>query len=288
MRKGVFGMNQTIKIYKPASVDKKGFFGLLPMMTKDLIKARELIWRLFLRNFKARYKQSVLGWGWIFILPLVAVGTFWMLNQSGTIRIEDISVPYPIYGLIGISLWQIFSGGLSSASASIISAGSFVVKINFSKEALVISSLGPVIVDFLVRIILILVIYLIYGLTPSAWLILLPILALPLLFLTLGLGFITSLLNAVAQDIQTFINVALGFFLFSMPIMYTASETGLVYQINKFNPVFFLISVPRDIIISADFDHLNEFLISSLIALIIFLFGWIIFNKAQSKIVEAV
>src|SRR3989304_5129178 len=101
-------IDKQIKIYKPVNRTGIGIFRLIPMMSRDLIKARELTWRLFLRDFKAKYKQSLLGWIWIFLLPAVAVGTFFLLNQSSAIRIENIPVPYPVYGLIGISLWQIF------------------------------------------------------------------------------------------------------------------------------------------------------------------------------------
>lgn len=277
-----------MKVYLPPSADKKGFFCLFPLMMKELIASRELIWRLFLRDFKARYKQSILGWGWIFLVPLVGVGTFLILNQSGAIKIGNTPVPYPIYGLLGISLWQIFASGLSLATGSIVSAGSFVVKINFSKEALVIASVGQAILEFLIRMTLLLLIYLFFGLWPSFWIVLFPLLITPLILLTLGLGFVASLLNAVVRDIQTFINMILGFFLFLMPIMYTAPEEGLIYKINKFNPLFFLIAVPRDIIISGSFNHLGEFFVSSIVALIIFLLGWVVFNKAQSKIVEAI
>ncbi len=279
-------MSGQIKIYKMVSASKKGLFSLFLSMTKDLIDARELAWRLFLRDFKARYKQSLLGWSWIFLLPLVAVGTFLILNKSGAIKIENIPVPYPIYGLIGISLWQIFAGGLSATTGSIVAAGSFVTKINFSREALVVSSIGQVIVEFLIRLVLLLVIYLIYGLFPTVWVFLLPFLMIPLILFTLGLGFITSLLHALVRDVQSFINIAMGFFLFLMPIMYTAPKSGLLQQINKYNPVFFLIIVPRDIILSGNFNHFREFLISSAVAIFIFLFGWLVFNKAQMKIAE--
>lgn len=277
---------QEIKIYSSESIYKQGFFSVFKAMVKDLMSSRELIWRFFLRDFNAKYRQSLFGWGWIFLFPLVAVGTFLLLNKSGAIKIENINSPYVIWALLGISLWQIFSGGLSTATTSIVSSGSFVTKINFAREALVISSLGQVIVEFLVRMALLLIIYIIYGLLPSAWIIIFPILILPLVLLTLGLGFITSLINTVARDTQNFINIMMGFFLFFMPIMYTLPEKSLLYQINQFNPIFFLIAVPREIIISGNFTHINQFLISVLGALIVFLFGWFIFSRAQSKIAE--
>jgi len=281
-------MTQLIKVYQPISARQKNLIALLPLMIRDLINARELIWRLFLRDIKAKYKQSLLGWIWIILLPIMAVGTFLLLNRSGAISLDNIPAPYAIYGLLGISLWQIFSAGWSAATASIISAGRFITKINFAKEALVVSSLGQILLEFFIRIILLIVLFILYGQFPSIWIILLPLLIIPLILLTLGLGFISSLLNAVARDIQTFINVFLSFFLFFTPIMYTLPETSLLFKLNQFNPVFFLITVPRDLIVSGQTSHLSQFLLSSALALIIFLLGWMIFYKAQSKIAEAI
>ncbi|MDZ7586964.1 MAG: ABC transporter permease [Patescibacteria group bacterium] len=276
------------QIYQPAFFSQKNIFSLLPQMTRELLAARELIWRLFLRDFSAKYKQSLLGLAWIIILPLVGVSTFVVLNASGIFKAEDLTVPYVIYGLLGISLWQVFSSGWSTITNSLVSAGSFIVKINFSKEALVISSFGSALVEFFVRIILLLILFLFYGELPSFFILLLPFLILPLVLLTLGLGFITSLLNAVAKDAQTIINVLLGFFLFFMPIMYTTSPSSLIYRLNRYNPVYFLISVPRDLVLFGQTNDLIPFIYSSLMALIVFFVGWIIFYKAQSKIAEAV
>lgn len=281
-------MIETIKIYQPPNKNRENIYKLIKRLTRELINSRELIWQLFLRDFKARYKQSLIGWGWIFIIPLVGVGTFIILNQSGVLRIENTSVPYPIYGLLGFSLWQIFASGLSSTSGSIVSAGSFIAKINFSKEALVFSSIGQVIVEFLIRMVLLVIIFLLFGILPSFGIILLPFLVIPLILLTLGLGFIASLLNAVIRDVQNIINVVLGFFLFLMPIMYTPSQNSIIYQVNKYNPLYFLISVPREIIISGNFTNIYPYLISSLIAIFIFISGWYIFTKAQGKIAEAI
>jgi len=280
-------MIKDIKIYKPIFY-RGNLLNRLPIMVLELINSKELIWQLFLRDFKTRYKQSLLGFFWILLIPLMAIVTFLLLGNSGILDISDIPVPYPIYGLLGISLWQIFSGGLMATTSSISSAASFITKINFFKGALVVSSLGQVLIDFIARMTLLIIIYILYGIIPNPSFLLFPFLVIPLVLLTLGLGFITSLLNTIIKDIYNLINIILGFLLFLMPIMYTPGENNFIIQINKYNPVYYLIKTPRDIIILGSSNTINEYLISSLISLIIFLLGWIIFDRAQSKIAEAV
>ncbi|MFC1711958.1 ABC transporter permease [Patescibacteria group bacterium] len=250
-------------------------------MVKNIIDSKELIWQLFLRNFKSRYKQSFLGWAWIFLLPIVTMGTFLLLNMSGVIKIGDIPAPYPIYGLLGVSIWGIFSNGWLSLTDSITSAEQLVTKINFPKESLVISSYGHVVVDFLIRLLLVLIVFLVYGLRPSLLLSFFPIFILPLILLTLGLGFITSVLNVIVRDTKKIISVGMNFFLFLMPIMYTIPEKGLLSVVNKYNPIYFLINTPRDVIISGNINNPVGFVISAVFSLFIFFIGWYIFYISQ-------
>jgi len=277
---------QEIKIYTANNIYKQGFLSIFRGMIKNIIDSRELIWRLCVRDFSARYKQSLLGWAWIFLMPVITMGTFLLLNISGIIRIGQIPVPYPIFGLLGFSLWQALSNGWAVLTVSVTSASSLVRDINFPKEALIFSSIGQIIVDFLIRLALILIVYLLYGLTPSFWILLFPLYVLPIFLLTLGLGFLTSLMNVIVRDTISFINVGMNFFLFLMPIMYTMPEKGFLAQINKYNPVFFLINTPRDLIISGNIKYPTEFFISLLITVIVFLIGWFIFYISQSKIAE--
>lgn len=277
---------EEIKIYSSATIYSQGLPRIIRGMIRNLIQSRALIWQLFIRDFKARYKQSLLGWAWIFLMPIITMGTFLLLNMSGVISIGEIPVPYPIFGLLGFSLWQAFSNGWLVLTDGITSASSMVTQISLSREALIISSVGQIIVDLLIRLVLVLIVYIIYGLSPSVWFLLFPLYILPIFFLTLGLGFLSALLNIIIRDTKNFINVGMSFFLFLMPIMYTIPEKGLLAKFNRYNPIFFLIETPRSIIISGTIKYPLEFTLAVLISLIIFLIGWFIFYVTESKIVE--
>lgn len=277
---------EEIKIYSSASIYKQGFPIIIKAMISNIIDSRELAWQLFVRDFKARYKQSLLGWAWIFLMPIITMGTFLLLNMSGIIRIGEIPVPYPIFGLLGFSLWQTFSNGWLVLTDGLTSSSSIITQISFPKEVLIISSIGQVIVDFLIRLGLVLIAYLVYGLTPSIWILLFPLFVLPIFLLTLGFGFLSSLLNVIIRDTKNFINVGMNFFLFLMPIMYTIPEKGLLAKFNQYNPIFFLIETPRSLIISGTIKYPGEFIISAMLALIVFFIGWFIFFMTEPKLTE--
>ena len=130
-----------IRIYEPHKQLKQGI-KIWKEMFQELFDYRELIWRLFARDISAKYKQSLLGNAWSLILPFVTIGTFMYLNHAGILHIQQTSMPYPLYALIGLSVWQIFATGLNSGANSLIGAGDLVTKINFPREVLVIASMA--------------------------------------------------------------------------------------------------------------------------------------------------
>lgn len=279
---------EKIKIYSSTSFYKQGFPKIIKGMIANIIDSRELMWQLFIRDFKARYKQSLLGWAWIFLMPIITMGTFLLLNISGVIRIGKIPVPYPIFGLLGFSLWQIFSNGWLVLTSSYIAGGSLITQISFPREALILSAIGQIIVDFLIRLFLVLIVYLIYGLNPSVWILLFPFFVLPLFFLTLGLGFLSTIMQVVFRDTKNFIGVGMDFFLFLMPIMYTIPEKGFLAKFNKYNPIYFLVNTPREIIISGKLNYPSEYAISVILTVILVLLGWFIFYIVQPKLSERI
>ncbi len=275
-------------IYSSESIYRLGIKNIVWMMFSDFRKGKELIWRLFLRDFTSRHKQSILGWLWIVLMPLMTMGTFLLLNMSGIIKIGRIDIPYPIFGLVSFSIWNIFSNGLVTTTNSVTGAGGLVQKINFSKDSLVFASFGQVVIDFLIRMGLTVGIFLLYGKMPPLSFFLFPIVLLPLAFLTLGIGMIASLLQAISKDIVSFVNLGTGFLLLLMPIMYSADQAGILGKLNSINPLYYLVIVPRDIILYGEVRHLAGFILSGILGFLVFIFGWMFFYLSQTKLAERI
>ena len=71
---------------------------------------------MFLRDIKSMYKQSFVGVFWTLVIPFITLGTFVLLNRSGVFSLGDIDVPYPIFAILGLAFWQIFSAGIIATS----------------------------------------------------------------------------------------------------------------------------------------------------------------------------
>lgn len=273
----------------PVVKDMRGYFVTTRLMWRELISSRELIWRLFLRDFTARHRQTVLGLVWSILMPLITVGMFIGMNRSGILTIPHIDIPYPLYAIIGISIWNLFSTGLTACSNALISAGNMVVKINFPKVALVLSASGYGIVEFIIRLVLITMAFIYFGVVPSWYGISIGFVCIiPLYLIMTGIGFIMSLIAGVLRDIANILNMAVMGIMLLTPILYPITGNSLLARINIWNPFNYLINVPRDFIVHGHTEFLHEFIWTTLFSIAIFYTGWKLFYMAQTKITERI
>ena len=272
--------------YEPDNSLKKGYFLILREIYDELKKNKWLIYQLFKRDFLTIYRQSVFGLLWAFAVPILSLIVFVFLNQSGLFITGVTIVPYPIYALLGLAFWQLFSTGVLACSSSLVQAGSMVTKINFSKKALVIASMGKTLVAFLIQFFLCLSTFALYGIFPNAGIVLTPLLILPLLLFTLGIGLILSVLNGIIRDFGNLVSVLMTFLLFVTPVMYEAPKTGILAQLTPLNPLSYLISVPRDLALTGETSGLIGFLVLSALSLAIFLVGLIAFHLTETRLAE--
>jgi lipopolysaccharide transport system permease protein len=281
-------MHGTITTYEPDNSLKKGYLSIFIEIFNELKKNRWLTYQLFKRDFLAAYKQSLMGIFWALILPLISICTFIILNRSGIFSIGDIKAPYPIYAILGMAFWQLFSTGLIASSNSLVAAGTMITKINFSKKSLVIASMGRPFVSFLIQFALVALLFVYYGIMPSIAIFLIPIVIVPTLLLTLGLGFILSLVNGVVRDIGNIIGMLLTFLMFLTPVLYAKPTIGILADATKYNPLYYLVSAPRELALTGKISELSGFFITSIITIIILIICLVIFHLTETRVAERI
>jgi lipopolysaccharide transport system permease protein len=274
--------------YEPDNSLKKGYASLFGEIINEISKNRWLIFQLFKKDFIALYKQSFIGVFWAILLPLIAAGTFIVLSGAGVFNVGALSVPYPIYAILGTALWGLFSTGLVATTNSLVAAGPMITKINFSKKSLVIASMGQALLAFIIQLCLVLALFVYYRITPSPAVFLIPLLIVPLVFFTLGLGFVLSLLNGIVRDVANMVSVIVTFLLFLTPVLYAKPATGVLATLSSYNILYYLVSVPRDLILFGTTSFLKGFLLSSAIAFFVFLLFLAVFHLTETRVAERV
>jgi lipopolysaccharide transport system permease protein len=281
-------MNANITTYEPDNSLKRGYLSIFVEIFIEFKKNRWLTYQLFRRDFVAAYKQSFMGILWALILPLISVCAFIILNRAGIFSIGEVKAPYPIYAILGMSFWQLFSGGLLASSNSLVAAGTMLTKINFSKKSLVIASMGRPFVSFLIQFVLVALLFVYYGMMPTIAIFLIPIVIVPILLLTIGLGFILSLVNGVVRDIGNIMGVLLTFLMFLTPVLYAKPTVGILADATKYNPLYYLVSAPRDLALTGKISELSGFFITAIVTVIIFIACLIIFHLTETRVAERI
>lgn len=274
--------------YFPDKPIKQGYPSLFRDMLAEIRASQWLTWQLFKRNFTATYRQSVLGVFWALILPLLAVGTFIFLNSGGVFSAGDISIPYPLFAVAGVALWQVFSMGLTLGANSLVQAGAMIAKINFPRETLVLSSVAQGFIPSVVQIVVVFILFAAYQIAPPWTALLVPLAMIPLLLLTLGLALILSLINGVVRDAANGISMLVTFLMFATPILYTSPPSGIVAAVSQYNPLYYLVTVPRDLLINGSTGELPGYMYATLFSLAVFIVCWLAFHLAETRIPERI
>lgn len=281
-------MDHDFTVYEPNQRARIGFFQTWVIMFRNIVKSRELIWQLFRRDFFMSYKKSFLGITWIFIAPVIGIVSWIFLNSAGILQPGETSIPFPAYVLLGSSIWGLFMGFYSAASGTLSAGMSFITQVKYPHEVLLIKQTGQHLANFLITFLVNIVVLLLFGVVPSAGILLVPIVVIPLFFLGAGLGLFVSVLSVVASDITNIINILLGFFFYAIPIVYQLDkiDNPLLRIVVQLNPISYLITGVRDLIIEGKIYYLDRYILVSVISFIFFLLSWRLFFVSEDKVIE--
>src|SRR6185312_7398563 len=124
---------------------------LMRDMARDLRLSFALGWQLAGRDLKAQYRQSLLGYLWALLPPLLIAASFVALKKSGVVSARAVSVPYGAYVVTGTLLWQIFADAVAAPLRLVIASREMLIRVNFPREAIVLAGMLTTLFGALVR-----------------------------------------------------------------------------------------------------------------------------------------
>ena len=257
---------------------------------RQLPRYRGLIQSLVSRELKARYRGSVLGFFWSFANPLLLLLVYTFVF-SYVMRPPDGIHDYALFLFCGLLPWTWFQTSLVESSGVLISGGNLIKKVMFPAEILPIVTVLSNLVHFLFGLI-ILVIFLIYFQAPLHPLELLwfPVVVVVQLVLTLGFALILSALTVHFRDIKDILGNVMTLWFFATPIIY--SWRNPPPQIRRFlnaNPVTHLaVSYQEILYFDGPFGHWRWLLVLGVGSIVLFLFGYFLFDRLRDSFAEEV
>ncbi len=264
---GVHPIEPTLKIYSPES-QLRSPKQLATAMLRDVKTSRELAWRLAVRDIKAQYRQSIFGLVWAFVPPVALALLFIFMNRAGVINFRETKVPYPVFVLVGTTLWHIFAEALTAPMKAMAQSRAMLTKIYFPREAIALSALAQALFGFAIRALIIVVALAVFKVEPSWWLALTPLAALMLIAFGFMLGMLLVPIGALYTDISAALPTFMTLWLLVTPVVYPPPDVWPYSLVADYNPVSPLLTGVRDLTTTGPMDSFLPFVVMAGITMI--------------------
>lgn len=243
-----------------------------------------LLKQLISRDFKTKYKRSVLGVFWSFLNPLLTMLVqYAVFSQLFKFDIEN----YPVYLLTGIVFFNNFTDSTNQAMMAIVGNAQLITKVYVPKYIYPISKVLSTSINLLFSMIPLLIVALITGVKITPALIMLPLGIFLLLLFTIGIAFAVSAGMVFFRDIQFLWGVFIMIWMYATPIIYPIDilKGSFMYPMQQLNPMYHYITFFRTIIIDGVSPEPASYIICMGLSAAALLVGGLIFKKTQDKFV---
>ena len=252
----------------------------------DIKKSRFLARQLAVRDIKAQYRQSFLGILWAFITPLTTAFIWIFLNSTGTVRLSDTGIPYPVYAFTGTLLWSIIVESINSPTLSTNAAKGIMSKINFPKEALIISGIYKLLFNTSIKIVVLLIFVFFYGVGFNWSLLLFPLAILGAILFGTTIGLFITPIGMLYTDIAKIISMGLRLLMYISPVVYAIPKEGMLKTVMELNPFTPLILTARDFVTGATPEYMTYYFGIIAVCIPLFFFGLLFYRISIPIIVE--
>jgi len=278
--------DKTIRTYE-AMGEVLGPINSVILACRELYWSRHVLWHLFARDFVAGFRQKLLGYLWIVLVPLIGIASFVFMQWTGILNPGKTAFPYPIYVYIGTSIWGLFISALTVVANGLISNTDLVMRTNIPKIGLAVTGLASLCYNLLVNLVVLILLLFVFHLYPSPWSLLYPLTVLPIIMLGVGLGLILSVVGAVARDVTGMFTTLINLVMYVTPVVYTAQFSDpILKEIVRWNPLTYLVDAPRSLFVLGDIPDRQGYAFAILFSTIILWMGIHAFYLIKDKVTE--
>ncbi len=250
----------------------------------EIYQKRNLIWNFGLMDLKLRYRNSILGFFWSILEPLLLLTVLYVVFSY--ILRSDIP-NYPIFLLIGLIFWNTFSRTTSMSTNSILAKKGIILSVPLPKNIFPVSAFVTSFLMMCFEMIIFVIFLIAFQFSPPQTILLLPLVFVPLSLISLGLAMPLASLNVMYRDVTHIWTVALqaGFFL--TPIIYKITILPEEFrQILMLNPMAHIVTWSQNLVLFGEIPDANSVIYTFSLSVLIFVIGFFISYKYEKKIVD--
>ena len=246
-----------------------------------LFEYRELLYTWTLREIKARYRQSVLGFGWALVQPVFQMIVITIIFGN-FLRVPSGDAPYPVFAYAALLPWTLFSGSITAAVPSILNNMSLVKKIYFPREILPLSAVLARLVDFVIATTVFIGLLIWYEIPLHATVVYVPFLLLIQILLAAGVSLLGAAVTVFVRDISFAIPLAMQIWMYATPVIYPLSEVPERWRtLYMLNPMAGIIDSYRRVVLNGEMPDLTLLGVSALLSLLLFAVSYLYFKRLE-------
>lgn len=262
--------------------------GFFDFDLRALWEHRELIYFMVWREVKSKYKQTVLGFGWTIVQPLLTTAIFWVIFSQFA-RVQSDGIPYPLFAFSGLLPWNYFSQAVSRSSSGLVGNANLVGKVYFPRLILPLSAVLVPIIDFLISLVVFIVLMLWYGMVPTAAVLALPLFMFVAFLTALGMGLWLSALHVKYRDVAVLVPFVVQVWMYASPVIYPLTMIPKWWQAwYGLNPLVGVVTGVRWALTGGALPDARITAISLIAVVAIFVSGLVYFRRAERQFADLI
>jgi lipopolysaccharide transport system permease protein len=254
----------------------------------ELWQYRDLLGLLVWRDFSSRYRQSLIGFGWALIRPVVSMLVFTLIFGKMA-KLPSDGAPYAIFNYAGLLPWLFFAGCLTSSSQSLVQSQTLVTKVYFPRLILPLSKVAVSLIDFAIQFVLLLVLMVLFHVTPTWRLALIPAFLLLAILTSLAVGILMTAVNVKYRDIRQVVPFVTQTWMWITPVVYSTSMIDPQWRfVYGLNPLVGIVDGFRWAILGTTQPDWKMMAISSSVTVALMVFSLIYFRRAEATFADII
>jgi ABC-type polysaccharide/polyol phosphate export permease len=251
---------------------------------KELIIYRDLLWNLTSKELKLKYKNSVVGFLWSFLNPLMML-VIYSLAFKIIIRVNIEN--FSLFVFIGLLPWMFVQAAITQSTNSVINNQNLVKKVYFPRIIIPLSVVLSNFISFLINYLILFIVFFFYHIQFHSVLILLPVIFFANLLFVTGVSIFLSSVTVKYRDISHLVEVLFMGWFYLTPIIYSSSMVPEKFRIFiDMNPLTSIINTYRSILFEGIWPDFTQVFFIVLFSLVICLLGVFVFQRRENLLAD--
>jgi lipopolysaccharide transport system permease protein len=255
---------------------------------QEIVVYRDLLWILAYREISVRYKQTAIGFLWVVLQPVISTVLFTVIFGHFA-KFPTDGIPSGLFFFCGMTLWGLFSNIVTRAGGSVLADERLITKVYFPRAIIPLSSVFSAGFDFLITLVILAIMAACYGFAPGIFsLAFLPATLIVILSAS-GVGTALAGWSVRYRDFRYIIPFLVQIGLYASPIVYPVSLIPAPYRFWYYlNPMTGSLELFRYATTGTTPIHLSGILVSTVVSLLLFLGGALVFRQVEKSFADTI